>query len=54
VVDEWSADGTWERRFTMPSEYDWVCLGRDGRVYAVTHDEDDYPSVHRLVVEAGA
>jgi len=54
VVDEWSADGTWERRFVLSSDYDWVCLGRDGRVYAVTHDEDDYPSVHRLVVEAGA
>jgi len=53
-ADEWSADGEWLRRFDMPEEYDWFNVGRDGRLYGVTHDDDDYPTVHRLEVREGA
>lgn len=49
IVDEWR-NGEWKRRFPMPAEYSRLALGRDGNVYAVTHDEDDYPFVHRLAV----
>lgn len=49
IVDEWK-NGEWTRRFTMPAEYSRLALGRDGNIYAVTHDEDDYPFVHRLAV----
>lgn len=54
VTDEWSADGQWLRRFTVPEEYDWLNVGRDGALYGVTHDEDDYPTVHRVAVRAEA
>jgi hypothetical protein len=53
-TDEWSADGKWLRRFTVPEEYDWLKVGRDGALYGVTHDEDDYPTVHRIAVQPGA
>lgn len=54
LVDEWSEAGDWLRRFEMPEGYDWLQVGRDGRLYGVTHDEDDYPTVHRLDVQPGA
>jgi hypothetical protein len=54
VTDEWSADGRWLRRFTVPEEYDWLDVGRDGKLYGVTHDEDDYPTVHRIDVRPEA
>jgi len=53
-VDEWSESGEWMRRFELPAEYDWLQVGRDGQLYGVTHDEDDYPTVHRLAVRTGA
>jgi hypothetical protein len=53
-VDEWSASGEWTRRFDMPEEYDWLAIGHDGKLYSVTHDEDDYPSVHRIEVTPDA
>lgn len=54
-VDEWSSAGEWLRRFEIPREYEWLNVGRDGSLYGVTHDEDDYPTVHRVdVQEAGA
>lgn len=53
-ADEWSADGEWLRRFDVPEEYDWLNVGRDGRLYGVTHDEDDYPTIHWLEVREGA
>lgn len=54
VTDEWSADGRWLRRFAVPEQYDWLRVGRDGALYGVTHDEDDYPSVHRVAVKTEA
>ncbi|NNE42974.1 MAG: 6-bladed beta-propeller [Gemmatimonadetes bacterium] len=54
VTDEWSADGRWLRQFTVPADYAFLNVGRDGQLYAVTHDEDDYPTVHRLAVKRGA
>jgi len=54
VTDEWSADGRWLRRFTVPEQYDWLNVGRDGALYGVTHDDDDYPSVHRVAVKTEA
>jgi hypothetical protein len=51
VTDEWSADGTWRARFNMP-RYDRVALGADGRLYALSHDKDEYAVVHRLAVTA--
>ena len=50
VVDEWGGDGEYVRRFSLTREYDWFELGADGKLYAVAHDEDDYPIVHRLDV----
>jgi hypothetical protein len=50
VTDEWTTDGTWRRRFTLPGEYDRLRVGRDGNLYGVHHDGDDYPTVHRLAV----
>ncbi len=49
VTDEWNADGTYVRRFSLPS-YDRFAVGRDGQLYAVAHDDDDFPLVHRLRV----
>lgn len=54
VTDEWSSDGHWMRRFAVPEEYDWLNVGRDGALYGVTHDDDDYPTVHRIAVSSGA
>ena len=51
VTDEWSADGQWARRFSIPEVYDEMRVGRDGRLYGVTHDDDGYPTVHRLDVD---
>ncbi len=53
-VDEWSMDGEWLRRFDLPDSYDWLTVGRDGRLYGVTHDEDEYPFVHRIEVAPDA
>ncbi|UCE02907.1 MAG: 6-bladed beta-propeller [Candidatus Latescibacterota bacterium] len=52
VVDEWSDQGDYTRRFSLTGEYDWFELGADGKLYAVSHDEEDYPIVHRLHVGA--
>jgi hypothetical protein len=54
VTDEWSTDGNWLRRFTVPAEYDWFEVGRDGALYGVTHDDDDYPTIHRVSVRSEA
>ena len=54
VTDEWSADGEYRRRFTIPGDYDWLNVGRDGNLYGVTHDEDDYPTAHRIEVSREA
>lgn len=51
VVDEWSRDGQYLRRLTLPSRYDWLSVGADGHLYAVAHDDDDYPIIHRLRIE---
>lgn len=50
VADEWSNDGRYLRRFTLPQEYSFYRVGADGMLYAVAHDDDDYPIVHRLEV----
>ena len=54
VTDEWSVSGEWLRRFSIPEEFDWLNVGRDGSLYGVTHDDDDYPTVHRIEVKADA
>jgi hypothetical protein len=51
ITDEWSADGRLLRQFPLTKEYRFYRVGRDGALYGVTHDEDDYPIVHRLAVE---
>ena len=51
VTDEWSADGAWRARFGMP-RYDRLSLGADGKLYAVSHDTDEYAIIHRLAVTA--
>ena len=53
VVDEWSLDGEYLRRLTVPA-YDWFQVGADGNLYGVDHDEDDYPIVHRFTVETAS
>lgn len=50
-VDEWSMDGRYRKRFELPG-YDTVAVGSDGALYAVEHDADDFPIVHRLDVTA--
>lgn len=50
VTDEWSAQGEYLRRFSIPKTWQSFAVGADGRLYAVTHDEEDYPIVHRLDV----
>ena len=50
VTDEWSADGRYLRRFGVPKTWQSFGVGSDGRLYAVTHDEDGYPIVNRLDV----
>jgi hypothetical protein len=54
VTDEWSADGEYLRRFEIPREYEWLRVGSDGSLYGVSHDDDDYPSAHRIEVKTGA
>ncbi|MCB9464945.1 MAG: NHL repeat-containing protein [Candidatus Eisenbacteria bacterium] len=49
VVDEWSLGGQYLRRFDM-ERYAWLTIGEDGALYGLTHDDDDYPFVHRLEV----
>ncbi|MEZ4648542.1 MAG: 6-bladed beta-propeller [Candidatus Eisenbacteria bacterium] len=49
VVDEWSLSGQYLRRFDM-ERYAWLAIGEDGALYGLTHDDDDYPFVHRLEV----
>ncbi len=51
IVDEWSEDGRYLRRFSIP-RYSWLTVGGEGILYGLTHDEDDYPIVHRISVEA--
>lgn len=48
IVDEWSRDGKYVRRFGLTRQYDWYEVGADGKLYAIAHDVDDYPIVHRL------
>lgn len=52
VADEWTATGEWAKRFTLPRSYGWYRMGANGELYAVSHDADDYPVVHRLRVTA--
>lgn len=52
VVDEWSSDGRYVRRFPLP-RYSWLAVGEDGALYGLTHDDEDYPLVQRLEVVAG-
>ena len=47
VVDEWDTGGRYLHRFSMP-QYSWLVVGKDGALYGLTHDDDDYPFVHRL------
>jgi hypothetical protein len=47
VTDEWSADGTWRASFNLP-RYDRLTVGADGKLYAVSHDQEEYAIVHRL------
>ena len=54
ITDEWSVDGAYLRRFPIPGDYDWLIVGRDGNLYGVTHDEDDYPTAHRIEVSREA
>jgi len=54
VTDEWSPDGEYLRRFVIPSDYDWLRVGSDGSLYGVSHDDDDYPTAHRVEVKTGA
>jgi hypothetical protein len=50
VADEWSGSEL-VRTFELPA-YDRFAVGSDGQLYAVSHDEDDFPYVHRLDVTA--
>jgi hypothetical protein len=50
VTDEWSSDGRLLRQFALSKDYQFYRVGRDGALYGVTHDEDDYPIVHKLAV----
>lgn len=50
IVDEWTTAGEYRARFTLPKSWDRWSMGADGKLYAVSHDEDDYPIVHRLSV----
>jgi YD repeat-containing protein len=50
VTDEWSERGEYRKRFAIPSRYSRLRLGADGKLYAVSHDADEYPIVHRLNV----
>jgi hypothetical protein len=50
VVDEWMVDGKYAKRFSIPRNYARLRVGADGRLYGVSHDEDDFPIVHRLDV----
>jgi hypothetical protein len=50
VADEWTARGEYSKRFGVPSRYARLRLGADGKLYGVSHDEDEYPIVHRLNV----
>lgn len=52
VADEWK-DGEYHARFLVPSEYQRFSIGADGRLYAVAHDREDYPIVHRLEIQPG-
>lgn len=52
VVDEWSATGEYTRKLSLPDRYEWLSVGADGNLYGVMHDEDDYPIVCRLDVQA--
>ena len=36
--------------FDLPGEYGSLRVGADGKLYAVGHDEDDFPIVYRLAV----
>jgi hypothetical protein len=38
----------------VPAEYEWFEVGRDGALYGVTHDDDDYPTIHRVSVRSEA
>jgi hypothetical protein len=51
VTDEWSAEGRYLRRFPLSKEHRFYRVGRDGFLYGVAHDDDDYPIVHKLAVE---
>lgn len=50
VVDEWTADGKYAKRFPIPGNYARLRVGADGRLYGVSHDDEDFPIVHRLEV----
>jgi len=50
VADEWKGT-TFAGSFEIPA-YDRYAVGGDGALYAVSHDDDDFPYVHRLDVTA--
>lgn len=50
VADEWKGKA-FAGSFEIPA-YDRYAVGADGALYAVSHDDDDFPFVHRLDVTA--
>jgi hypothetical protein len=50
TIDEWTVSADLLRTFEISADYDALRVGRDGILYAVGHDEDDFPIVWRLDV----